>query len=135
MGHDARYLKTELYDFVRHGPVISEFLPAGSLDAIWHWDLENLEHEWMSPRFWEVFGHDPAEKQHLASEWQNMIYLDDLKMILDNFQKHSADPIHPYDQVVRYRHRDGSTVWVRCRGLAVRDAEGSPCACAWRTPT
>lgn len=97
MGHDARYLKTELYDLVRHGPVISEFLQAGSLDGIWHWDLENLEHEWMSPRFWEVFGHDPAEKQHLASEWQDMIYLDDLEMILDNFQKHSADPIHPYD--------------------------------------
>ena len=53
----------------------------------------------MSPRFWETFGHDPATKQHLASEWQDMIDSDDLGVALDNFKKHSADPNHPYDQV------------------------------------
>lgn len=25
-----------------------------------------------------------------------------------------------------YRHRDGSTVWVRCRGIAIRDSRGRP---------
>ncbi len=28
--------------------------------------------------------------------------------------------------MVRYRHADGSTVWVRCRGLAIRDESGRP---------
>jgi PAS domain S-box-containing protein len=27
---------------------------------------------------------------------------------------------------VRYRHRDGSTVWVRCRGIVIRDDAGKP---------
>jgi hypothetical protein len=27
---------------------------------------------------------------------------------------------------VRYRHSDGSTVWVRCRGIAIRDESGKP---------
>ena len=107
------HLKTELYELVRNDPAIFEFLQAGSLDGIWYWDLEDLDHEWMSPRFWETFGYDPAGKQRLASEWQDMINPDDLELALDNFQKHSADPNHPYDQLVRYRHRDGSTVWVR----------------------
>jgi PAS domain S-box-containing protein len=80
----------------------------------------------MSPRFWELFGYDPATKQHLSSEWQEMIHPDDLQVALDNFRKHCADPAHPYDQIVRYTHRDGSTVWVRCRGIAIRDRNGKP---------
>ena len=105
---------------------VFEFLQSGTLDGIWYWDLESPEHEWMSPRFWTTLGYDPAEMKHLASEWQDLIHEDDLKVAIDNFEKHCADPAHPYDQVVRYRHRNGSTVWVRCRGLAIRDENGKP---------
>ncbi len=80
----------------------------------------------MSPRFWEVFGHDPEEKQHLAAEWQHMIHPDDLQTAISNFEQHCADPSYPYDQVVRYQHKNGSTVWVRCRGMAIRDEKGKP---------
>jgi len=93
---------------------------------MWYWDLENAEHEWMSASFWTTLGYDPSEKQHLASEWQDIIHPDDLKTAYDNFQKHCQDPSHPYNQVVRYRHKDGSTVWIRCRGLAIRNDEGKP---------
>ncbi len=80
----------------------------------------------MSPRFWEVFGYDPSEKTHKAAEWQDMIHPDDLTVALENFNKHCADASHPYDQIVRYKHRDGSTVWVRCRGIVIRDDDGNP---------
>ncbi|MDP7110326.1 MAG: PAS domain-containing protein [Myxococcota bacterium] len=80
----------------------------------------------MSPRLWEVLGVDPDAKQHLASEWQDLIHPDDLQLALENFERHCADPDHPYDQIVRYTHADGSTVWVRCRGVAIRDSEGRP---------
>ncbi len=102
------------------------FLQSGSLDGIWYWDLETPENEWMSPRFWENFGYDPAEKKHLANEWQDMINKDDLKMCLENFEQHKEDPNHPYDQIVRYTKKDGSTAWVRCRGVAIRDKSGKP---------
>lgn len=80
----------------------------------------------MSPRFWTTLGYDPAERKHLASEWQDLIDPDDLRVALDNFTKHCADPNHPYDQVVRYRHAGGSTVWVRCRAIVIRDVTGKP---------
>ena len=120
------YLEAELYGQAGDGNRIIDFLKRGSLDGLWYWDLENPEHEWMSPRFWELFGFDPASKKHLASEWQDLIFKEDLEVALDNFQKHCADPDHPYDQIVRYRHADGSTVHVRCRGMAIRDEAGVP---------
>ncbi len=120
------YLQHELYQLVHSDPAIFDFLQSGSLDGVWYWDLENPDHEWMSARFWELFGYDPATKEHKAAEWQDMIHSEDLKTALDNFYKHCEDPNHPYDQMVRYTHASGSTVWVRCRGLAIRDAEGKP---------
>ncbi len=123
---EDHYLRRELYELVRTDPAIFEWLQEGSLDGIWYWDLESPAHEWMSGRFWRVFGYDPADKAHLASEWQDMIHPDDLAVALDNFNLHCKDPSHAYDQLVRYTHRDGSTVWVRCRGLAIRDEDGTP---------
>lgn len=119
------YLKTELYDLINNNPVIFEFIQSGSLDGIWYWDLVSPENEWMSPKFWEVLGYKPDEMKHLASEWQDIIFQDDLKLANENFVKHCADPSHPYDQVVRYKHKNGSTVWIRCRGLAIRDEYGN----------
>ncbi|WP_347838821.1 PAS domain S-box protein [uncultured Draconibacterium sp.] len=120
------YLKTELYELLKKDDTIFDFIQQGSLDGLWYWDLENAEDEWMSPRFWEVLGYNPKEMPHKASAWQDIVNQDDLKLALDNFQKHVADPSCPYDQEVRYRHKDGSTVWIRCRGMIIRDKEGNP---------
>lgn len=120
------YLKQELYQEVSENPYIFEFLQRGSLDGLWYWDLENPEHEWMNEEFWRVLGYDPSERKHLAREWQDLIFPEDLAEAMKRVEKHLADPSEPYDQVVRYRHRDGHTVWVRCRGVAIRDETGKP---------
>ena len=126
MAEDEHYLKTELYELVRKDPAIFEFLQAGSLDGIWYWDVERQDQEWMSPRFKELFGYRDDEIPNTSEWWMANIFPEDRDVALDNFAKHLADADHPYDQIVRYRHRDGSTVWVRCRGLAVRDEKGEP---------
>jgi len=120
------YLKAELYDRIQREPEIFDFLQSASLDGLWYWDLEDPEHEWMNEGFWRLFGIDPATKAHNPAEWQDIIHPDDLELALDNFHKHLADPNHPYDQIVRYRHADGSMITVRCRGLAIRDKTGKP---------
>ena len=124
MGSEEHYLKTELYDLVRKDPAIFEFLQAGSLDGIWYWDVERQEQEWMSPRFKELFGYRDDEIPNTSAWWMENIFPEDRAVALENFGRHLADASHPYDQIVRYRHRDGSTVWVRCRGLAIRNARG-----------
>ena len=126
MSEKEHYLKKELYELVRSDPAIFEFLQAGSLDGIWYWDVERQDQEWMSPRFKELFGYRDDEIPNTSEWWMANIFPEDRDVALDNFAKHLADPAHPYDQIVRYRHRDGSSVWVRCRGLAVRNERGEP---------
>ena len=119
-------LKRELYELIKKDSVIFDFIQSGSLDGLWYWDLEDPENEWLSPKFWTTLGYDPAEKKHLASEWQDIIFLEDLEKVKQNLEKHYADPDYPFDQIVRYRHKNGSTVWIRCRGMAIRHENGKP---------
>lgn len=120
----SHYLKEELYDLIKSDDRVFDFLQNGSLDGIWYWDINNPEHEWMSDRFWTVLGYDPKEKEHRADAWQDIIFKEDLATAVENFNKHCECADHPYDQIVRYRHADGSTVWIRCRGIAIRDEQG-----------
>lgn len=121
---DNHPLKQELYKLIQTDISYFEFIQSGSLDGMWYWDLENPENIWMSPRFWELLGYDPKEKKHLSSEWQDIIFAEDLKIATENFYKHLEDSRHPYDQIVRYKHKDGSTIWVRCRGISIKNGGG-----------
>lgn len=120
------YLEQELHEQVREDPEIFRFLENGSLDGLFYWDLEHPEHEWLSPRFKALFGYAEHEIDHTPQWWQANIHPDDLALALQNFEAHKDNPDVPYDQTVRYRHKDGSTVWVRCRGLILRDENDAP---------
>ncbi|MCB5225866.1 PAS domain-containing protein [Alishewanella sp. 16-MA] len=122
----THYLKEELYELIKTDESIFDFIQESSLDGLWYWDLERPEEEWMDPKFWAVLGYDYREMPHKASAWQDIIDPEDLKLATENFIKHSENPDHPYDQTVRYTHKNGSTVWIRCRGLAIRDNQGKP---------
>ncbi len=123
---ETNYLQDELYEKVRTDPAIFDFLQDWSLDGIWYWDLTQMDQEWMSPKFWTTLGYDPSQKKHLASEWQDIIFPEDLETAKTNLTRHLENPNYPYDQIVRYHHKTGYTVYIRCRGIAVRDENGTP---------
>jgi len=120
------WLERELRQRFREDASLLDFLEGGSLDGLWYWDLEGGTEEWLSPGFKALFGYADDEMENTVAWWQKNIHPDDLAQVLDNFNKHLADPSHSYDQVVRYRHRQGHMVWVRCRGRILRDADGKP---------
>lgn len=123
---NENYLKSELYSSIKNNEQIFDFIQDNCLDGLWYWDLEKPENEWMNPRFWHTLGYNSNEMPHSPSAWQHIINQNDLQVAIDNFQKHLADENHPYDQIVRYRHKDGHTVWIRCKGKAMRDQQGKP---------
>ena len=96
-------------------------------DGYWDW-YPQQDYEYMSPRFWQMFGYEPDEKPHKPSAWQDMIFAEDLAVALDNFQRHVATKgQHPYEQEVRFRHKNGSTITVLCRGKVIEwDSNGQP---------
>jgi PAS domain S-box-containing protein len=124
MKNDLHYLESELTDLFDSQTDTWRYIQSASLDGVWYWDLENPDNLWISPEYWECLGIDPASRKHSPEEFIKVVFEEDLPNIIDNLERHYADPSVVYEQIVRFKHIDGSTVWVRCRGRATRDANG-----------
>ncbi|MEO9804880.1 MAG: PAS domain-containing protein [Reichenbachiella sp.] len=117
------YLRKEFYDSVKLNDTIFDFIQNSSLDGLMYWDLENPGNDWISDKFWDTLGYSPNEILNRPSSWRTTINPEDLKSVNKNLQKHYDDPSFPYDLTSRYKHQNGSTVRIRCRGLAIRDKD------------
>jgi len=120
------YLESELRNLVKEDDKIFDFLQESSLDGLWYWDLINPEEEWMNNTFWERLGYDPEKMPHKSSAWMDIIFPDDLEIARQKVAEHIEHPDRPYDQITRYTHADGQTVWIRCRGMILRENDGTP---------
>ena len=96
-------------------------------DGVWDWYLID-DYEYMSPRFWELFGIDPDTKQHRPSEWQEILHPDDVRKVTQGFEKHVASKgAEPFREELRFQHKDGHTIWVLNRGQVIEwHSDGSP---------
>jgi len=120
------YLEKELRERIKREDTIFDFLQESTLDGLWYWDLTNPEEEWLNPVFWKILGYDPAKMPHKSSSWMEIIDPQDLEIAKQKVAEHIEDPNKPYDQIIRYTHAAGHTVWIRCRGMILRDKDGTP---------
>ncbi len=120
------YLRDELYQLIKDDEQIFDFIQEASLDGLWYWDLEQPENEWMNPKFWTTLGYNPNEMPHKAAAWQNIIDVSDLELATEKLGKHFENADYPYDQIIKYTHKKGFPVWIRCKGMAIRDKSGKP---------
>jgi PAS domain S-box-containing protein len=120
------YLEKELYDRITEGDQVFDFLQKSVLDGIWYLDLESPNNEYVSPEFFKVFGYDNADFSENGKHWTSLIHTDDLKKSEELMAAHFANPEIPFEQIVRYQHKNGSSVWIRCKGIAIRNEVGKP---------
>ncbi|MEL7314829.1 MAG: PAS domain S-box protein, partial [Cyanobacteria bacterium J06559_3] len=97
------------------------------LAGYWDWDIPNHQ-EYLSPGFKRMFGYEDHELPNTPESWQKLIFPEDLPQVLDCFERHvqSRGEI-PYYNEVRYRHKNGSIIWVMCSGQVIEwDVSGNP---------
>ena len=119
-------LKTELYELVKTDLAIFNFLQNTSLDGLWLSDLQVPENEWVSDKFWQTLGYAPDQIPTDSTAWRSLVNPADLAAAREQVQACVREPNRLFEHVLRYTHRDGSTVWLRCQGLVLRDMAGLP---------
>lgn len=82
----------------------------------WDWNIAaGTEH--YSPGWCRMLGYEPDDLPPIPATWQKLICAEDLRESEALFEKHVASRgAEPFYSKVRYRHRDGRTVWVLCIG-------------------
>jgi PAS domain S-box-containing protein len=103
------------------------YILENSVGGYWDWNLVTNE-EYLSPGFKKMFGYEDHEMKNTPEAWMAIIFEEDLQRVLKIFDLHvqSRGKV-PFTSEVRYRHKDGSTVWVLCSGNVVEwDESGKP---------
>ncbi|WP_169569392.1 PAS domain-containing hybrid sensor histidine kinase/response regulator [Sneathiella limimaris] len=118
-------LEAELQQHVQSKPEIFDFIQNTVLDGIWYFDLENPGYEWMNDQFWSLLGYDPKSDAVDTLEWKDLIFPEDAKLAEENLKNQNPEPSQLYDQILRFYHKDGSTIWFRCRGMQIPTDSGN----------
>ncbi|MCQ8183380.1 PAS domain-containing protein, partial [Methylomonas sp. SURF-1] len=93
----------------------------------WDWNIPKGT-EYYSDTFSRMLGYRSDEFPNIPETWQRLIFSEDLPGVLEKFERHVASQgAEPFYNEVRYRHKNGSTIWVICAGRVVQWAEtGEP---------
>lgn len=92
-------------------------------DGLWDWDL--VENRILySPRWKSMLGWEEHEIGDDPDEWFRRIHPDDVDRVRADIAVHLEEQTPHYEGEFRMLHRDGTYLWMLCRALAVRNAEG-----------
>jgi len=99
----------------------------GSMAGYWDWYIKD-NYEYMSPTFKKMFGFEDHEVPNRPEWWQKQIHPDDLDGVFELFNKHvKSKGKVPFNNEVRYFHKNGSIVWVSCIGKVIEwNKNGEP---------
>jgi PAS domain S-box-containing protein len=75
-----------------------------------------------------MFGYSDDEMENSPESWKRIAFQEDLPHMFKSFEDHVQSRGElPFKSIVRYHHKNGSVVWVRCNGKVVSWAEnGAP---------
>lgn len=95
-----------------------------SQDGIWEMNLQTLE-MYFSPRWKAIMGYEPQELENTFETWERIIFPEDKTQLEDHFRRFIIQGgQQSYEIEQRYKHKNGSTIVVQNRALAMRNAEG-----------
>ncbi len=95
-------------------------------DGIWECSPQTGE-VYYSPRYYTMAGYEPNEFEQTFDEFKKRVHPDDFADIEASLQRYLAGETNAHDAEFRFRHKDGSYMWLRTRGKIIeRGANGAP---------
>ncbi len=116
--------RRQFEDTIRENKVHIDLAARASQVGFWHWDLRANSVSF-SPEWKAQIGYEPHEIKDDFEEWRSRVHPDDLEaamLAINNHLEKDAD----YTSEFRFRHKDGSYLWIFGRGEVSRDKSGKP---------
>jgi len=97
----------------------------GANDGLWDWDLKSGT-VYYSARWKSMLGHAEEEIGGSLDEWLGRIHPEEAGLVRLQIDRHLEGATAKLECEYRIRTRQGNYLWVLCRGVAVRGADGAP---------
>ncbi len=95
----------------------------GSHDGIWDWNIRTGE-LYLSPRWKEMIGYEDHEIPNILDSFERRIHPDDKIRVMHFIEDYFKGYEKKYEIEFRFRHKNGSYVWILARGDGLRDENG-----------
>ncbi|MBM4147414.1 MAG: PAS domain S-box protein, partial [Nitrospira sp.] len=95
----------------------------GANDGLWDWNLKTNE-IYFSPRWKSMSGYNNNEIGNSSNDWFTLVHPDDVDNLKNAITAHLKEPNAPIENEHRIKHKDGTYLWMLCRGMAVIDKTG-----------
>ena len=119
-------LSRELYGLMAQDTALFDFLQHTSINGLWYCDLIRPDEAWANPSYRRMVGYQGPRTSLDRAWWRERVHPEDLPKMRDATLRHIQDPSVPLEVMLRMLHLDGHLLWVRCRGLVLRDDQGQP---------
>ena len=96
----------------------------GANDGLWDWNFKTNE-IYYSPRWKSMLGYQEEEISNAPKEWLDRIHPEDRAQFQADLQAHLSKETSHFETEFRIMDQQGREHWVLCRGLAVRDTDGT----------
>lgn len=95
--------------------------------GFWDWNI-SAKQKYMSPAFKNMLGYEDQEIPNDPDSWISLILKEDRPVVINAYQKHVVSKgTYPYEVKVRYRHKNGGTVYILSKGKVTEwDNMGNP---------
>jgi PAS domain S-box-containing protein len=97
----------------------------GSNEGLWDWDLK-ADTLYFSPRWKAMLNYLQDEIGSSPEEWFSRIHPEDVEAVRIQVRSHLKGSIPKLECEYRIRNAQGGYIWALCRGVAIRDADGTP---------
>ncbi|PZD70522.1 putative signaling protein [Acaryochloris thomasi RCC1774] len=97
----------------------------GANDGLWDWDLQTNT-IYFSSRWKTMLGYEEQAMGTNPESWFEIIHPDDQEQVQQALSAHLSGQTVQFACDYRICHQDGSYRWMRCRGLALWDAQRHP---------
>lgn len=89
------------------------------IGGYWDWNLKE-DTEYFSPKFKALLGYKDDELENHPRTWRKIVLQEDLEVVRKQTEIHfqSKGEI-PFYSEIRYKHKNGSVVWVICSGFVI----------------
>jgi PAS domain S-box-containing protein len=91
--------------------------------GLWDWDLE-ANTLFLSERFKSMLGFADHEVENSFEAWERLIHPDDNEEAIKLVEDYLNGRVDEYESIHRLRHKDGHYVWVKDKGVGLKNEAG-----------